>query len=267
MTVSSESSAGAVTAAVIDYLASANSLTGQSDVLEIAPGMTYAQAYAAQFASKVRQAGANGPIIGYQASLTSEAAKRFGPPDMPKPYVGTLQLRNWHEASVPFPSNADYAIECETGLRMAVRLQGPNLTAAQARRAVAYVHAAMEIVPWRSELLGRSGQHMVAIHNFGSAFVFGEQRNSPELEIVQEPIELLVDGKSAVRAVVGNSGGDPFAVLAEIANTIAPFGLALEPGMVIMTGSATAPHRLERGAKRVEARFGKLGAVSVCFDA
>ncbi len=263
-----ESSMNAVPADVVDYLASARSLEGESDILDVAPGLTYPQAYRAQFESKVRQAGANGPIIGYQASLTSEGAKRFGPPDMPKPYMGTLQLRNWHHASVPFPKAAvPYGVECEIGMRMARRLSGTALTAVDARQAVASVHAAFEIVPLYPHLAKRSGQHMVAIHNFGSSIVFSQHRGSAELDLVQEPVELFVDGKRVASGVAGNSGGDPFVVLAEIANTIGAHGLALEPGMVVMTGSILPPHPLPAGTRRIEGRFGRLGTLGAEFDA
>lgn len=252
---------------VVDYLASSRSLSGESDVLDIAPGMTYAQAYDAQFAAKLRQAPDVGPIIGYQASLTSAWAKNFGPPDFPKPYFGTLPLRTWRSAEAPFRGSSEgRSIECEVGMRMGSCLAGPNLTADDARRAVAGVHAAMEVVP-PHKLAGRSGQHLIAVHNFGSSVVFGERAATPDGGLKSQPVELFCDGRLVERAVAGDSGGDPFAVLAAMANLLAAHGRRLEPGMIVMTGSATPPHRLPAGVRTVEARFGGgLGSATVTFE-
>jgi len=241
---------------------------GGNDVTGVMPDMSYDQAYLAQFASKVLQAGANGPIIGYQASLTSEAAKKLAPPGMPTPYIGTLQLRNWclPTAALPISPAYAYVIECETGMRLARALAGPGLTAADARKSVATVHAALEIVPIKPGLIGCTGQHMVAIHNFGSNVVFAEHGVPADVDLVNEPVELFFDGEPVVQAVAGDSGGDPFAVLAEIANILGRYGRRLEAGMVVMTGSATAPQRLTDGASRIEAQFGRLGSVNISLQ-
>lgn len=250
-------------ARAIDYFATQKD---DVDVLTLAPGLSYDDAYRAQFASKVRQAALNGPIIGYQASFTSEGAKKFGPPDMPKPYFGTLQLRNWHDPAVPVQASRVFTgVECEVGMRMAAPLKGPGVTVADARAAVASVHAAFELVPLTQAPGGRSGQHMVAGHNFGSHILFSKQAGAPEWDLRQEPIELYCDGVLTHSAVGGDSGGDPFAVLAELANTLGRFGMGLEPGMVVMTGSATPPHPLAAGTQRVEGRFGRLGSISASF--
>ena len=250
---------------LLDYLASDDSVWGGGDVTHLAPGMDYDEAYRAQFAAKQRQQVAHGPVIGYQASLTSQAAQRLGPPDMPKPYVGTLLLRNWREAGAQFAPGLDYLIECEIGVRMAARLQGPGITAEAARLAVGSVHAAIEVVPLPPQIMQRTGQHLIAIHNFGSWCVFGEKAGAPVADLREVPIELRFDGQPAAAGKAGDSGGDPFAVLAAVANTLGRFGLALEPGMVVMTGATASPTRVPAETEEVTATFGPLGSVSVKF--
>lgn len=243
----------------VEYLATQKN---DVDVLSVAPSLSYDDAYRAQFASKLKQAPANGPIIGYQASFTSEGAKKFGPPDMPKPYFGTLQLRNWHSGLSPIEGSTVFTgVECEVAFRLGAPLKGPGVTVADARKAVASVHAAFEIVPLKDAPGGRSGQHMVAGHNFGSYIVMSEEVGSPEWDLVDEPVELYGDGQLLQKAVAGDSGGDPYAVLAEMANTLGRLGQTLEPGMVVMTGSATPPHPVAPGVKALEGRFGRLGVV------
>lgn len=257
-----------VSAQVVDFLASWERTGADVDVLDLQPGLSYEQAYAAQFLSKPRQAGANGPIIGYQASLTSLAAQKFGAPDMPKPYVGTLQLRNWHDPALPLAaSGRNLMVECETGFRLATRLAGPGVTTLEARQAVHSAHAAMEIVPYGGRLRNRSGQHMIAIHNFGTHIAFGDQIGDGETDLSQLPVILRGDGTLLAEAVTGDSGGDPFAVLATIANVVGAQGLALEPGMVIMTGSCTAPTPIAEGTRQIEVQFGPvLLAIDLVVD-
>lgn len=253
--------------AIISYLLSHESLSGQSDIRDIAPNLTYAQAYEAQFAAKARQAGKNGPIIGYQALLTSEGAKALAPAGMPTPCVGTMQLRNWWHPSVPFPpTKATYVVECEVGMRMAKDLRGRAVTPAMAREAVASVHAALEIVSMGDEWRTWSGQHITAVINAGSSIIFAPDGEAADLDLKDEPIHLRVDGEEVAQAVGGDSGGDPFAVLADIANILGAHGRGLEAGMVVMTGSATRPQPLPTDVRYVEASFGRLGTVGATFE-
>jgi len=263
--VSHDQSPSAVPAVVFDFLNGPNCWDGQSDVLDIAPDLTYDQAYLAQFEAKRRDAGANGPIIGYQASLTSEEAKRWGPPDMPKPNIGTLQLRNWRDPSLPFSSAANCLVECEVAMRMGAPLKGMAVTAPEARKAVASLEAAFEVVQLKPGMAQRSGQHLIATHNAGSSIVLSGNRKSPDMDLVTEPVELIIDGARVAQSVAGGSGGDPFLVLAEIANTLGRYGLGLEAGMIVMTGSSIMPHPLPPGTRRVEGRFGRLGALDISF--
>jgi 2-keto-4-pentenoate hydratase len=254
-----------VNRAVIELLATGDA-DGPTDVLDLMPELTHDQAYIAQFEAKRLQAPAHGPLIGYQASLVSQAAKRIGPPDMPKPYLGSLQLRNWHDRALPIrTAGRKFLIECEVGLRLSDRLQGPGITSEDARKAIASVHPALEIVPIVANLDRRSGQHLIAFHNFGTYVVFGPPA-VPLEDVSHEPIELLFDGTPAASATTGDAGGGPFSVLAEMANILGRFGKSLESGMVIMTGSAPRPAPLAAGTKQVEARFGRLGSIKVAFD-
>lgn len=252
---------------VIDFLTSPNCWDGSSDVLGIKPDMSYEEAYLSQFISKRRQAGANGPIIGYQASLTSKEAKNMGPPDIPKPNVGTLQLRNWHPVSAPFRlASENHLVECEIAMRMATPLKGTAITPDEARKAVATVEAALEIVPLRAGMAQRSGQHLIATHNAGSSIVLSGNRKPANIDLVSQPVELTVDDVTVARAMTGASGGDPFQVLAVIANILGHYDLGLEEGMIIMTGSSTPPYQIKSGTSRIDAQFGELGAIRVAFD-
>ncbi len=58
--------------------------------------------------------------------------------------------------------------------------------------------------------------------------------------------------------------GDPVYAVAWLANTLAPFGVTLEPGQFIMTGSLHGAFDVAPGDV-VEAEFDRLGKVTVRF--
>jgi 2-keto-4-pentenoate hydratase len=54
-------------------------------------------------------------------------------------------------------------------------------------------------------------------------------------------------------------------VVAAIARNLSQYGIALEPGMLIMTGSITSPLELPAGALSARAMFTTLGSVGLQF--
>jgi 2-keto-4-pentenoate hydratase len=252
---------------VIEFLVDADCWDGHTDILDIKPDLTYDEAYLAQFASKrMRKAGPSDQIIGYQASLTSSGSKNMGPADMPKPNIGTLQRRNLHMDGDPLHLEAEWhLIECEVAMRLESALKGPGITAVNARAAVATVEAALEVVPIRYGMMQRSGQHLIATHNAGSMIVLSGHVMPASIDLVSQPVELVVDGMVVAHSLTGASGGDPFQVLADVANILGKFDVGLEAEMVILTGSSTAPYKIAATTKDVSASFGDLGTVNIAF--
>jgi 2-oxo-hept-3-ene-1,7-dioate hydratase len=58
--------------------------------------------------------------------------------------------------------------------------------------------------------------------------------------------------------------GHPALAIAWLANKLSQFGLRLEPGSLVMSGSFTRQYDIHRG-DAVEARFESIGAVSATF--
>ncbi len=58
--------------------------------------------------------------------------------------------------------------------------------------------------------------------------------------------------------------GDPVGAVAWLANTLAPFGVVLEPGQFVMTGALHAAFDPQPG-DYVKAEFDRLGSVSMSF--
>jgi 2-keto-4-pentenoate hydratase len=77
-------------------------------------------------------------------------------------------------------------------------------------------------------------------------------------------VEVVVNGAAAERALGSEVLGTPAASVAWLANKLAEFGLALEAGMRVMSGSFTRQYLLDPGA-RIEARFTPVGTVRAEF--
>jgi len=60
-------------------------------------------------------------------------------------------------------------------------------------------------------------------------------------------------------------GGGGFLSVQWLANKLAEFGRALEPGMLVMSGSFTRQYPIAQG-DRIESRFTPFGTVTATFD-
>jgi 2-keto-4-pentenoate hydratase len=79
-------------------------------------------------------------------------------------------------------------------------------------------------------------------------------------------VGMVIRRNGAVEATGAGAAalGDPVAAVAWLANTLAPYGVTLEPGHLIMTGSLHAAFELSAG-DRVRAEFDRLGSVGCRF--
>jgi 2-keto-4-pentenoate hydratase len=160
----------------------------------------------------------------------------------------------------PIPNGG---VEAEICLTIGERLAGDAVTPEQARAAVRAVSPSFEIVskrlPEGSPLPVRVGN---GLNNWG--LVVGPERGT-DLDLGSVSLELKRDGE-----VIGTGGAgrdvldDPYLSVARVCAVMHEFGLALEPGQRVITGSVLPSTAIE-GAKSFEADFGELGAVRVDF--
>jgi 2-keto-4-pentenoate hydratase len=81
-----------------------------------------------------------------------------------------------------------------------------------------------------------------------------------DLDLAAATVDVLVNGAHQERARGAEVLGTPVASIAWLANKLAEFGLRLEAGMRVMSGSFTRQYTLASG-DRVESRFEPIGAV------
>lgn len=204
-------------------------------------------------------------VIGYKLGLTSAPMQRMLGVD--EPDYGPVLSHMAHDdgAELVLDDFIQPKVEAEIALRLGEDLTGPGITVDDARRAVSGAAAAIEVVD--SRIVDWDIQLVDTIADLASsaAIVVGGdfvEVGEIDLRLVGMVIECngaLVDTGAGAAAL-----GDPIGAVAWLANTLAPHGVTLEAGHVIMTGSLHAAFEVAVGDV-VEATFDRLGGVACSF--
>jgi 2-keto-4-pentenoate hydratase len=201
-------------------------------------------------------------VGGWKIGWTSGGARDRGGPGF-RPFGFILISRILRSGSVlsraVVPGGA---LEPEICVTIGSRLAGPDVTAEQARAAVESVAPAFEVISHRLpdglSLAARIGN---GLNNWG--LVAGEQQ-APGIALDSLRVELRRDGTLLGAATSDASRvDDPYLSLARVTRELHAYGLALEPGQRLITGSITPSVKVQEG--RYEATFGPLGTVAVEF--
>jgi 2-keto-4-pentenoate hydratase len=203
-------------------------------------------------------------IIGYKCGVTSLPMQRLLGVDSPDygpvlastvyPDGGTVQLDQFISPK----------IEAEIVFVLGSRLEGPDITYAQARAAIFGAVAGLEIVDsriedWRIKLadtvadLASNGAMAIS----PTVVPFTDLPDPRLVGMVLTRNGELVDTGAGAAAL-----GDPVAVVAWLANVLGHNGIALEPGHLVMTGALHAAVPMKAGDVFV-AEFDRLGPVSL----
>jgi 2-keto-4-pentenoate hydratase len=153
--------------------------------------------------------------------------------------------------------------ENELCLTVGTTLAGPHVTFEEARAAISHVAPALEIVEKRGDFGGDLALSL-ADNAQQKAYVTGAAMSLGALDLAQASLELTVNGAVRERARGIEVMGSPVASIAWLANKLAEFGLWLEAGSEVMSGSFTRQYEVARGDV-VEARFDPIGAVGASF--
>ncbi len=202
-------------------------------------------------------------IVGYKAGLTSRPMQALLGVDQPDfgPVLASTVYKDGDEVSLS--RFIQPKIEAEIVLVLGAELRGPDATVDDARAAVQGASAAMEIVDsrfadWRIKLCDT-----VADLASNGAVVISETV-LPLADVDPRLIGMVLTRNGALVDTGAGAAalGNPLAVVAWLANTLAGDGIALEPGHVVMTGALHAAVPMAPG-ERYLAEFDRLGSVGV----
>jgi 2-oxo-3-hexenedioate decarboxylase len=220
-------------------------------------------AYAAQKVLIERKVADGHTVVGVKLGLTSRAKQqRMG---IDSPLTAVITDKMVLEAGVPIALDEliHPRVEPEIVFVMGERLEGPGVTAASAMRAVASVHAGLEVIDSRYRDFSFAMPDVVADNASSARFVVGGTSVSPEgLDLALEACVLRVNGAVVDTATGAAVQGHPAEALALAANALAARGEAIEAGAIVLTGGLTDAVFVHEGDE-VSVQFTSLGQLTV----
>lgn len=226
-------------------------------------GLDPETAYEVQRKLIATRVGAGEEVVGFKLGLTSSAKQEQM--NVSAPLSGWLTDAHQRCNGEPIKVGAYIhpRIEPEIALILGRELKGPDCTAADVRAATSQVTAAFEIIDSRYRDFSFALPDVIADNASAAGFILGKTHVGIDgLDLVDEPVEFLVDGEVRATATGAAVLGDPAQAVADAVNEIATRGQSLPIGTIVLTGALTDAVFLRRGSKYT-ARFGNLGEITV----
>jgi len=158
-------------------------------------------------------------------------------------------------------------VEIEMAFVMKERLEGPGVNVADVIRATDFVIPAIEIVDFRVAMApGMDVRDTIAdLAAVGGVVLGGNPRRLEDFDVRDVAGTLAINGEVREQ---GNSSavlGNPLTAVAWLANKLSAFGVAFEPGEVILSGSFLRALPVNAGDQVVAEFDNGFGQVAVNF--
>lgn len=208
-------------------------------------------------------------VKGHKIGLTSQPIREFS--GATEPDYGTI----FDDVFVPEGSsvskrsyNRGVAVEAELAFVLRSSLCGPHLTPADVIRATDFVLPAIEIVDSRYLRPGPGSLVVDSVADgawCGGIVLGGNPRRLDQLDVRDIGVRLLIN--DVVRTSGSSSAvmGNPVNAVTWLANKLAGYGVSLEPGHLVMSGSCITITRIRAG-DTVTADFDVFGEVRFSVD-
>ncbi|GAA1269060.1 fumarylacetoacetate hydrolase family protein [Pseudonocardia aurantiaca] len=227
------------------------------------PDLTMADGYAIQRELVPMLLADGDEVVGYKVGLTSRPMQRLIGVDAPDFGPVLASTRYADGDLLDLDRFISPKMEAEISFVMAERLRGPGVSVEQARSAVRGAAASIEIVDsriqdWRIRL----ADTVADLASNGAMVVADEVVPVEGFDVRLLGMVLSRNGEVVDTGAGAAALGDPFAVVAWLANTLGEHGLALEPGHLVMTGALHAAVPLAPGDD-FRAEFDRIGSVTI----
>jgi 2-oxo-hept-3-ene-1,7-dioate hydratase len=235
------------------------------------PAMTVADAYAVQKALVELKVAAGRVVRGHKIGLTSKAMQSALAIDEPDSGVLFDDMFFADGGIVPTDRFIATRIEAELAFVIKHRLAGPDCTIFDVLNATDFVVPALEILDTRIERVDpqtkatRKIVDTISDNAANAGIVLGGRPIRP-LETDLRWIGALCyrNGQLEETGLAAGVLNHPANGIAWLVKKIAPLGLALEPGQVVLAGSFIRPIETRKG-DTIQADFGAYGSVSCYF--
>lgn len=202
-------------------------------------------------------------ICGYKLGLTSAAMQQLLGVDQPDfgPVFASTVFRDGVE--IPVDRFIAPRMEAEIAVILDTELSGPHCTPADARAATRGLAASLEIVDsriasWKIKLAD-------TVADLASNGAIALSSSVVGIDDIDPRLIGMVFTKNGEQVATGAGAaalGDPLAAVAWLANTLAPLGVTLPAGSVVMTGALHAMVPVQPGDV-FRADFDRLGPITI----
>jgi 2-oxo-hept-3-ene-1,7-dioate hydratase len=235
------------------------------------PGITIDDSYAIQKAW-IEIKVAEGRIVrGHKIGLTSKAMQSALNIDEPDSGVLLDDMFFADGGIVPTDRFIATRVEAELAFMMKTRLEGPDCTMFDVLNATDFVVPALEILDTRVERVDAATKatrkifDTIADNAANAGIVLGGRPMRPlETDLRWVGAMCHRNGQLEETGLAAGVLNHPATSVAWLANKIAPHGLALEPGQVVLAGSFIRPIETRKG-DTIQADYGPWGTVSCYF--
>jgi 2-oxo-hept-3-ene-1,7-dioate hydratase len=232
------------------------------------PGITMADAYAIQKAWIEMKVAQGRTVKGHKIGLTSKAMQSALNIDEPDSGILLDDMFFADGGLVPTDRFIATRVEAELAFVMKARLAGPHCTMFDVLNATDFVVPALEILDTRIERVDQETKSTRKIFDTiadNAGIVLGGRPIRP-LDADLRWIGALCfrNGQLEETGLAAGVLNHPATAVAWLANKIAPNGLALEAGQVVLAGSFIRPIEARKG-DTIQADYGAYGSVSCYF--
>jgi 2-oxo-hept-3-ene-1,7-dioate hydratase len=232
------------------------------------PGITIEDSYAIQKAWIEIKVAAGRTVKGHKIGLTSKAMQSALNIDEPDSGILLDDMFFADGGLVPTDRFIATRVEAELAFVMKTRLSGPDCTMFDVLNASDFVVPALEILDTRVERVDRETKatrkifDTIADNAANAGIVLGGRPLDADLRLIGALC--YRNGQLEETGLAAGVLNHPATAVAWLANKIAPNGLALEPGQVVLAGSFIRPIETRKG-DTIQADYGPYGSVSCYF--
>jgi len=206
-------------------------------------------------------------IKGYKIGLTSKPMQEMAGTTEPD-FAAILDDMFLDESAETL--RADWQmplVEIEMAFVMKKRLEGPGVNVADVIRATDFVLPAIEIVDFRVAMEpGMDVRDTIAdLAAVGGVILGGNPMRLEDIDVRNVSGTLAINGEVRERGDASAVLGNPLTAVAWLANKLAPFGVAFEPGDVILSGSFLRALPVNAGDEIVAEFDNGFGHVAINF--
>lgn len=234
-------------------------------LIESVPDLQVADSYEIQNINIRREIAAGARLVGHKIGLTSRAMQQMMGVDTPD--FGHLLDTMVPDITRPveLAGFVQPRVEVEVAYVLGAELRGPGITRADVEAATDHVMPCLELIDSRIEDWRIGLFDTIADNASSAAVLLGPHRYSADEIRDSRGATLVINGDVVAEGSTADVLGHPAEAVAWLANALGEFGVPLEAGHLVLSGSCTRAVDVRPG-DRVSARFEGLGAVDVSFE-